>query len=126
MLPEVLLIQYMRFVGGDGRKLIHDIQGGTSHMVNGVYYRLMGVLVHEGQSMQSGHYYTITRCCETGDSYLCNDHVVYRLLKPEQLLDFAKHAYILVFERNLEAANIRLPLESQIGGPLGDALIKME
>ena len=118
LLPKVLLIQYMRFVRGDGRKLGHNIQGGTTLTVNGVDYRLRGVLVHQGISVMSGHYYNITRCCVTGNTYLTNDNAVPQRITPQQLSRFTSQAYILVFDRKPEAGNVRLALESQMGDPV--------
>ena len=70
--PQVLLLQYMRF-NNQGQKINHNIICGTSLKLNNVTYKLTGIVVHQGSSIKHGHYYTITRCWETGNAYKLND-----------------------------------------------------
>ena len=97
-LPEVLLIQYMRF-RGDGRKLCHNIQAGCMLKMNGVDYRLTGVLVHQGATRQSGHYYSITICSETGRFFRCNDNEIPKLLSKDQFFSELMSCTMLMYEK---------------------------
>ena len=97
-LPEVLLIQYMRFTG-DGRKLGHNIQAGCMLKVNGVNYRLTGVLVHMGATRHSGHYYSITICSETGRFFCCNDDDIPNLLSKDQFFSELMSCSMLMYEK---------------------------
>ena len=97
-LPEVLLIQYMRF-RGDGRKLCHNIQAGCMLKINGVDYRLTGVLVHQGATRHSGHYYSITICSETGRFFRCNDNEIPKLLSKDQFFSELMSCTMLMYEK---------------------------
>ena len=97
-LPEVLLIQYMRF-RGDGRKLCHNIQAGCMLKINRVDYRLTGVLVHLGATRQSGHYYSITICSETGRFFRCNDNEIPKLLSKDQFFSELMSCTMLMYEK---------------------------
>ncbi len=64
-IPEVLVVQYMRFshyVGDGVHKIDDDIFSHSWLKLNNVMYELMGIVVHEGASINSGHYYSISRC----------------------------------------------------------------
>ena len=63
-----------------------------------VMYELTGIVVHEGASINSGHYYSITHCWDNGDAFKLND------LKKKELrnyqLDIERgKAYMLVFNK---------------------------
>ncbi len=110
-LPEVLLIQYMRFISADGKKLDHKIAAGTLLTVNNIDYELTGVLVHEGSSMENGHYYTITRCCVSQNSYLLNDFDMPKQITAQQLAKYTSNAYMLVFCKKTNPTEAPPPLE---------------
>ena len=63
--PEVLVLQYMRFNSGL-YKIGHDIFSNNWLKLNNVMYQLIGIVVHIGEAMNSGHYYSITRCWDNG------------------------------------------------------------
>ena len=70
--PQVLLLQYMRFTNEE-YKIDHNIICGTLLKLYNATYKLTGIVVHQGSSTTRGHYYTITRCWETGKAYKLND-----------------------------------------------------
>ena len=75
-IPEVLVVQYMRFshyVGDGIHKIDHDIFSHNWLKLNNVMYELTGIVVHEGASINSGHYYSITYCWDNGDAFKLND-----------------------------------------------------
>ena len=98
LLPEVLLIQYVRFTD-DGKKLGHNIEGDDTLTVNGADYRLTGVLVHKGATRHSGHYYSITICSETGRCFCCNDAKIPNLLSKNQFFLELMSCSMLVYEK---------------------------
>ena len=98
LLPEVLLIQYVRFTD-DGKKLGHNIEGDDTLTVNGADYRLTGVLVHKGATRHSGHYYSITICSETGRCFCCNDAEIPNLLSKNQFFLELMSCSMLVYEK---------------------------
>ena len=67
--------------------------------VNGVNYRLTGVLVHKGATRHSGHYYSITRCSETGRCFRCNDDEIPNLLSENQFFSELMSCSMLVYEK---------------------------
>ena len=122
VLPKVLIIQYMRF--RLGQKLHHTIKGGSSLKVDNLDYELTGVLVHQGQSMESGHYYTITRCSRTGTCYMINNDVVPYIITPSDMSYHVSHAYMLVFSCKSDQAQVLPALQSLVQGPRGDSHVQ--
>ena len=60
-------------------------------------YELYAVIIHEGRSTHSGHYYCYTRGFESEDCwYCCNDSSVRRLSGIQDALK--KEAYILFYQ----------------------------
>ena len=62
-------------------------------------YELTGIVVHEGASINSGHYYSITRCWDNGDAFKLNDDAVPQKLLNYQLDIERGRAYMLVFNK---------------------------
>uniref|UniRef100_A0A914HDK2 Ubiquitin carboxyl-terminal hydrolase n=1 Tax=Globodera rostochiensis TaxID=31243 RepID=A0A914HDK2_GLORO len=86
-LPEVLIVQLSRFVvGSNGRvgKLLHAVQyprilagHELQRDVDGAAdYKLCAVMIHQGQGMNSGHYYDIIRDPIIGKWFSYNDATV--------------------------------------------------
>ena len=98
--PTILMLQYKRFVANANGavKLDHPIDCNSTLTLPGVTYELVGVLVQEGGSVQSGHYYSVTRCVDTRDGFLVNDEKLWQLT-PEQVGQVAKDAYMLMFRK---------------------------
>ena len=68
------------------RNIDHDIICVTSLKLFNATYKLTGIVVHQGLSKNSGHYYTITRCWETGKAYMLNDAEFTKQL-PDEVMD---------------------------------------
>uniref|UniRef100_A0A914I5X4 USP domain-containing protein n=1 Tax=Globodera rostochiensis TaxID=31243 RepID=A0A914I5X4_GLORO len=86
-LPEVLIIQLTRYVVGSNgrvRKLPHAVQYPRilaghelqQDVVGAADYKLCAVMIHQGQSMNSGHYYDIIRDPIIGKWFSYNDATV--------------------------------------------------
>jgi uncharacterized UBP type Zn finger protein len=58
--PQLLILQYKRFLG-PGNKVEHPVQGFTDLNINGHMYGLVGLMVHQGKEMATGHYTSVTR-----------------------------------------------------------------
>ena len=75
-IPEVLVVQYMCFIHyvGDGvHKIDHDIFSHNWLKLNNVMYQLTGIVVHIGETSDSGHYYSVSRCWENENAIKLND-----------------------------------------------------
>ena len=83
-IPEVLVVQYMRFIHhvGDGvRKIDHDIFSHNWLKLNNVMYQLTGIVVHIGETSDSGHYYSVTRCWDNENAIKLNDADLPQMLE---------------------------------------------
>ena len=96
--PKVLIIQLMRF-RTTGVKLNHSIGENTNTRIKDSIYKLVGALVHEGTSPNSGHYYTVTRDFKTNVAYICNDADQVQQIQGANLQRSLETAYILVYQR---------------------------
>ena len=97
-LPQVLLLQYLRFTS-DGRKLAHDIQSGMALTIHGVTYGLMGLLEHKGRSMQSGHYIAMTRCALSKQCYMTDDKEEPRKVSLGEFVAAGRRSYMLLYQK---------------------------
>ena len=67
--PQLLILHYKRFLGpGIGpdadagpRKVKHPVSGLADLNMNGIKYGLVGLVVHLGEHMATGHYMAVTR-----------------------------------------------------------------
>ena len=97
-------------------KLEHSIVAGTLLKLENISYELTGVLIHKGHSFTSGHYQTITRCCVSGNSFLCNDDNNPRKISTQELSNYINMAYMLVYQRKIESEDDLTTLENNIQG----------
>ena len=79
-------------------------------------YILTGVLLHDGQSLNSGHYTALTHCVATGRLFFSDDANMPKLLDEARMQEMEKKAYMLVYSlesSTIEAASLlqrlRLP-----------------
>ena len=108
------MVHFIRFDAAR-RKIPHEIGGSTTLRIGDHVYVLTGVLVHEGTSVTSGHYYCDVVCPpheQTGLAYQCND-TEYPSLIEEELGDDFKVAYMHIYE--LETGNEAAPLANTLG-----------
>ena len=110
-LSQVLLIHYKRFKPvkrGDqiiSVKLQHPIEAKPELYIKGQKYDLVGVLVHQGESANSGHYYFDTVCppyTTTLRAYRSNNDDTPELISMETLIDDVNHAYMLAYQKAAE------------------------
>ena len=81
-------------------KLDHKISCETSLKLNNVKYNLIGIVVHLGNTAKVRHYYTITRCWETGIAYKLNDSDFTEMFKDNNdIVTEIEKAYMLVFSK---------------------------
>ena len=111
------MVHFVRFRWFDGarRKIPHEIGGSTTLRIGDRVYVLTGVLVHEGTSATSGHYYCDAVCPpyeQTGLAYKCNDAVFPSLIEDELADDF-KVAYMHIYE--LKTGNEAAPIANTLG-----------
>ena len=62
-------------------------------------YKLTGIVVHQGASINSGHYYTITRCWDTGTAFKLNDSAEIDVVNNNDFDREREKAYMLVFNK---------------------------
>ena len=108
------MVHFIRFDAAR-RKIPHEIGGSTTLRIGNRVYVLTGVLVHEGESATSGHYYCDVVCPpheQTGLAYQCND-AAYPSLIEEELSDDFKVAYMHIYE--LETGNEAAPIANTLG-----------
>ena len=82
------MVHFIRFDAAR-RKIPHEIGGSTTLRIGNRVYVLTGVLVHEGESATSGHYYCDVVCPpheQTGLAYQCNDAAYPSLIEAMRLL----------------------------------------
>lgn len=125
--PRILMVDFVRSVGFGGKKntdiipypkkfnlknymseAIDRKSGARSssdqHNLKDVIYDLFAVIVHEGRSTHSGHYYCYCRAFEEENAwYKCNDHQITKLSGIEGAL--GKQAYILFYQKRDQQAN---------------------
>lgn len=58
--PQLLMLQYKRFLGPDNKD-DHPLSGSTVLNINDIKYELVGLLLHLGKEMATGHYMAVTR-----------------------------------------------------------------
>eukprot|EP00347_Sterkiella_histriomuscorum_P005494 403356401 len=61
-------------------------------------FMLQSVVLHKGQTIESGHYNCITRRLD-GQWWFCNDSEIQRVTKVEHVLQSKKSASILIYEK---------------------------
>ena len=105
----------MRFIHhvGDGvRKIDHDIFSQNYLKLNNVMYQLTGIVVHVGETSNSGHYYSVTRCWDNENAIKLNDADLPQRLENDQLDNERGIAYMLVFTKktmnNMQFYRMRL------------------
>ena len=108
---QVLLIHYKRFKPvrqGDqflNIKLLHPVEARPELHINGQQYDLVGVLVHQGESANSGHYFFDTVCPPYTTTRLAfrsnNDDRPY-IIDMETLVDDVNNAYMLAYQKAAE------------------------
>ena len=100
--PQVLVVQYKHFswsLGHGFRKIDHDIHAPNKLKLNNVMYQLTGIVVHQGASIHSGHYYAIMRCWETGATFKLNDSAKIEFVNNDDFEREKSKAYMLVFNK---------------------------
>ena len=125
-ITQVLIIHYKRFKPvqqGDrflNIKLRHPVEAKTELCINGQKYDLVGVLVHQGESANSGHYYFDTVCppyTATQRAYRSNNDDRPELISIETLIDDVNDAYMLAYQKAAEPAAVsaeRMPLPQKV------------
>ena len=94
--PNVLCIQYLRF-RGNLTKIIHSIKGTVELRVSEwPAYQLAGAIIHNGLYFDSGHYYTITKCCLCHNWYKLDDDKKLQLINNKLKFHLDK-AYMMVY-----------------------------
>ena len=110
-ISQVLIIHYKRFKPvqqGDqflNIKLRHPVEAKPELYVSGQKYDLVGVLVHQGESANSGHYYFDTVCppyTATRRAYRSNNDDRPELISTETLIDDVNDAYMLAYQKAAE------------------------
>ena len=110
-ISQVLLIHYKRFKPvqqGDqflNIKLRHPVEAKPELYVSGQKYDLVGVLVHQGESANSGHYFFDTVCppyTTTRLAYRSNNDDRPCVIDVETLVDDVNNAYMLAYQKAAE------------------------
>ena len=104
---QVLFVHYYRFKGALDEehvvKINHPIEAKASLTVGNKTYSLVGVLVHAGESAETGHYYFTTVCPPyniTRSAYRSNDAAEPEPIGMDQLRADILNAYMLVYQLN--------------------------
>jgi hypothetical protein len=128
MFSQVLLINLIRHTNDGARtfRLGHRISLPSVHSLRpgSQPYRLTGILLHDGHSLQSGHYTAVTRCVLTGQLFCSNDAFEPTILGAARLREVEEQAYILVY--SLEAATREAAAQVQEQGLFGASQEPME
>ena len=102
---QVLFVHYYRFKGALDEehvvKINHPIEAKASLTVGNKTYSLVGVLVHAGESAETGHYYFTTVCPPyniTRSAYRSNDAAEPEPIDMDQLRADILNAYMLVYQ----------------------------
>ena len=93
------MVHFNRF-NQDG-KIGDEIGGSATLPINGRVYHLTGVLVHDGPSVNSGHYFCDVISppySQTGVAYRCNDSDYPEQISSEMLGTSFKTAYMQIYE----------------------------
>ena len=110
-ISQVLIIHYKRFKPvqqGDqflNIKLRHPVEAKPELYINGQKYDLVGVLVHQGESANSGHYFFDTVCppyTATRLAYRSNNDDRPCVIDTETLVDDVNNAYMLAYQKAAE------------------------
>ena len=110
-ISQVLIIHYKRFKPvqqGDqflNIKLRHPVEAKPELYINGQKYDLVGVLVHQGESANSGHYFFDTVCppyTTTRLAYRSNNDDRPCVIDTETLVDDVNNAYMLAYQKAAE------------------------
>ena len=99
--PDVLFVQYMRF-RTRGFKIGHKILSQNVLKLNNVMYELTGIVIHRGDTMNSGHYYSITCCWDNGNAFKLNDSADLELVNNNDFDSEREEAYMLVFNNKTQ------------------------
>ena len=98
--PDVLMIQFSRWMSGTGK--IEDpvkIPLNWNPVKIKGNYKLKSAIVHVGGSITSGHYYALID--KNGKYYSVNDNVVLEL-NCDEFLKRLKYAYLLFYEKTTQ------------------------
>ena len=92
--PDVLLLKYARF-NSSGKKICkQDVKCGEGLTFKSTYYKLKGVIAHEGDSIKKGQYIGIIQDNSTAS---------YEIIHPKNFKGYPSklidQAYVLLFER---------------------------
>lgn len=120
VLPNVLIVQIKRFLscGSKARKYIRyplelDLQPYCSPTTREARspqrYYLSAVCIHQGHTINCGHYYSVVKA-RNGTWYECDDSSV-RLISEEKALN--KEAYMLFYSKKDEEGHINDPKTSK-------------
>ena len=88
-LPLVLIMQYVCY-SNEGEKLKLSITANTLLKIQNIEYNLTGVLVHVGETRNSGHYFTITLCVKTNCAYKLDDNKQPSIIPAKLLKEYIK------------------------------------
>ena len=100
MIPiiQVLMVHFNRF--NQGGKIDDEIGGSATLHIQGRVYHLTGILVHDGPSANSGHYFCDVISppySQTGVAYRCNDSDYPEQISNEMVGTSFKTAYMQIY-----------------------------
>ena len=104
------MVHFNRF-NQDG-KIDGEIGGSATLSINGRVYHLTGVLVHDGPSSNSGHYFCDVISppfSQTGVAYRCNDSDYPEQISREMLGTSFKNAYMHIYVLGDELTTVSSP-----------------
>jgi uncharacterized UBP type Zn finger protein len=132
--PRILVLHFLRFTH-TGRKIVKHVKfpkcfnlrafvsenvdsklpkdDQSSHI-----YHLYGVIVHAGNSSNSGHYYSFVK--KEDKWYLCNDERITEVRDIDQVLK--QNAYILIYRYKMNAAKKVVPKKKENLSEVSDIL----
>ena len=97
MIPRVLLLKYYQFNSFGEKISKHDIKCQQSLIFKNTHYKLKGLIVHEGESIENRRYIGII---------LNNSNYLVEMVNPNNFkgypnnLNLIEQAYVLLFESN--------------------------
>jgi len=94
--PKALIIRVDRTDQFNHKKLLDPVEYPLKFELRGKHYQLVGVCVHIGYSIKSGHYYSLVKNMYNGLWYCANDSSVELTRNPKDVVDSG--ANVLVYE----------------------------